>query len=439
MRIENELRDAGLGSAYVPPLPSPTASSPAARAALPIVELEVPPPSLLRFEGDVLTGPPSRVRRLRGPTTSEEHVKSMRGLVCSDAEDRPGVYRMVAADGEILYVGKSKRVRTRLLSYFRCAYPDEKGARILREAQGIEWEYAPSEFAALLGELRLIKRVRPRFNVAMKRDARHYAFIKITRAPAPKLLVVRGSGSEDGGVYYGPFQSASRLNDAVRELNDALGLRDCSLDTRMHFSDQRDLFDAELFPLARTPKCIRHEIAKCLGPCVGACSVGEYDERVLLARAFLDGSDDGPLDSLRARMEEASERLEFERAAAYRNKLHRLEVVRAQFARLRYAVETLSFVYSVPGAEGADRLYLVRRGRVRAEHPAPRTARDRARVAADLETIFGPVERASSAIPTHEIDELLLLSSWFRRFPDELERTRPPAAFAASLSAPRRR
>ena len=81
---------------------------------------------------------------------------------------------MLSSDGEVVYVGKSKRLRTRLLSYFRCAYPEDKGARILREAERIEWEYMPSEFAALLEELRSIKRYRPRFNVAMKRDGRNY-------------------------------------------------------------------------------------------------------------------------------------------------------------------------------------------------------------------------------------------------------------------------
>ena len=90
----------------------------------------------------------------------------MRAHVRATAKDRPGVYRMLSSDGEIVYVGKSKRVRTRLLSYFRCAFPEEKGARILREAERIEWEYTPSEFAALREELRLIKRLRPRFNVA---------------------------------------------------------------------------------------------------------------------------------------------------------------------------------------------------------------------------------------------------------------------------------
>lgn len=346
----------------------------------------------------------------------------MRATVRATATDRPGVYRMYSADGEIVYVGKSKRVRSRLLSYFRCAFPEEKGARILRQAERIEWEYLPSEFAALLEELRLIKKFRPRFNVALKRDGRHYAFIKLTHHPAPKLVVVRGPGQDDSAVYYGPFQGAARVNEAVRELSDALGLRDCAADQRMNFADQPELFS--IFP--RTPGCIRFEIRKCLGPCVGGCTVREYSERVNLARAFLDGADDGPIEQLRADMELASDRLEFERAASLRDKLRRLELLREQFGRLRFALESLSFAYTVPGYDGGDRVYLIRRGRVRAECPAPRTHGERALLRRLAEDVFGTVEHAASRIPTHEIDELLLLSSWFRRFPVELERTIAP-------------
>ena len=130
---------------------------------------------------------------LRLAPTSDAQLATMKGRVRADAADRPGIYRMLSDDGEVVYVGKSKRVRSRLLSYFRCAYPEEKGARILRAATQIEWDYEPSEFAALLAELRQIKRLRPRFNVAMKRDAQHYSFIKLAGAAAPKLLVVRGA------------------------------------------------------------------------------------------------------------------------------------------------------------------------------------------------------------------------------------------------------
>src|SRR5512132_1108471 len=312
------------------------------------------------------------ISRAERQPTSDAQLAIMRSTVRDGAADRPGIYRMLSSEGEVLYVGKSKKVRTRLLSYFRCAFPEEKGARIVREADRIEWEYTPSEFAALLEELRLIKRFRPRCNVAMKRDARHFAFIKLTRGPAPKLLVVRGAGADDAQIYYGPFNGAQRVSEAVRELNDALGLRDCRLDQPMHFADQPELF--QIFP--RTPGCIRHEIKKCLGPCVGGCTAMEYDERVRLVRSFLDGADDGPMETLRAEMQVASENMEFERAAVLRDKLARLEDLREQFIKFRFAVETLSFIYTVPGHDGDDRLYLIRRGRVRGEFAMPRSEQD---------------------------------------------------------------
>jgi excinuclease ABC subunit C len=218
----------------------------------------------------------------------------------------------------------------------------------------------------------------------------------------------------------------------VRELSDVLGLRDCAQDVRMHFADQRELF--EVGP--RTPRCIRHEIRKCLGPCVGASTAAEYAAQVALARAFLDGSSDLPMEVLRGKMEEASEEMLFERAAVYRDKLHRLEALREQFGRLRFAVETLSFVYTVPGhVDGEDRCYLIRRGRVREECAAPRDARERAQFDSLVAGVFAAPERNTAAVPTHEIDELLLLSSWFRRFPDELERVTRPEALLASRSA----
>src|SRR3982074_1719224 len=142
------------------------------------------------------------IPRVEPQPTSDAQLALMRSTVKDGAADRPGIYRMLSSEGEVLYVGKSKNVRSRLLSYFRCAYPEEKGARILRSAETIEWEYTPSEFAALLQELRLIKRFRPRYNSAMMRDARHYSFIKLTKGAAPKLLVVRGASTDDG-TYYG--------------------------------------------------------------------------------------------------------------------------------------------------------------------------------------------------------------------------------------------
>jgi excinuclease ABC subunit C len=361
--------------------------------------------------------PKSRTYKFKEPT-SEEQLTTMRAIVQATATNSPGVYRMLAADGEIIYVGKSKQIRARLMSYFRCAYPEEKGARILRDAARIEWDYEPSEFAALLKELRLIKQYRPRYNVAMKRDVRHYSFIKLTRGAAPKLHVVRGASGDDATLYYGPFMGAYQVEEAVRELSDVLGLRDCRSDQPMFFSDQHELFKS----MPRTPGCIRHEIKKCLGPCVAGCSTGEYNHQIALARAFLDGSSDGPIDTLRVQMEAASHLLQFERAALFRDKLARLELLREQFKRMRFAVETLSFVYHVPGYDGRDRTYLVRRGVVRAEIDTPKTRAQKNTLCQLVDDIFGSTEPTkSAAIPMHEIDELLLLSSWFRKHPSEME------------------
>ena len=343
----------------------------------------------------------------------------LRSHVRQSATDRPGVYRMLAEDGEVVYVGKSKRLRTRLLSYFRGEYPDHKGARIVREAARIDWTYTPSEFAALLEELRLIKRLRPRFNVALKRDARHYAFVSITRGTAPRLAVLRGIGTRVEGPVYGPFVGAQRLGDALRELSDSLGLRDCTHDRRMRYADQQEMFEMP----ERTPGCIRYEVGKCLGPCIAAVTAAVYEERVRQARRFFEGADDGPIERLQSAMQEASDRLAFERAASLRDKARRLEDLREQFERLRFAVETLSFSYHVPGVEGDDRVYLIRRGVVRADLPEPRTDGDTTSLADAARQLFAGPVLVPSGVPTHEIDELLVVASWFRTHPAELERT----------------
>ena len=188
----------------------------------------------------------------------------------------------------------------------------------------------------------------------------------------------------------------------------------------MRFSDQAEMFVGP----PRTPGCLRYEVKKCLGPCIAACSAVEYMVRVGMARAFLDGTDDSPVETLRSEMSSSSERLEYERAAAYRDKLHRLEALRQEFGRLRFAVEALSFVYTVAGSDGTDRVYVIRRGRVRGEMDAPRTMAERSALDQLLDETFGDATTGMQ-VPSHEIDELLLLSSWFRRFPDELARTTP--------------
>jgi excinuclease ABC subunit C len=373
---------------------------------------------------DDTTDGPATARKRKGRRQPVTDLDALRELVKASTQDRPGTYRFMGSEGEVLYVGKSKQLRTRLLSYFRAEWPHDKGARILWRAATIEWEYQPSEFASLLRELRLIKQLRPRYNWMMKRDARHYCFVKLTTGRAPKLLVTRDAAGDERGTYFGPYLSAGRVNAALRELSDVLGLRDCGTDVPMHFRDQEEL---PVITTPRTPGCIRHEIGKCLGPCVAAVTEQSYSTQLALARAFLDGSSDEPMRALEARMLAHAEAMEFERAAQMRDKLHALEQLRSQFERLRFAVETLTFVYPVTGHGKETRLYLIKRGTVRADIKAPESRREQLEFAEWSRRIFEVRDRQTRAIPTHEIDELLLLSSWFQRNPAELAQTLAPA------------
>jgi excinuclease ABC subunit C len=357
------------------------------------------------------------------PVAAAPAPATLRERVRASARNRPGTYRMLGEGGEVLYVGKSKQVRTRLLSYFRAKEGDKAG-RIIREAHDVAWEYEPSEFAALLRELQLIKRHRPRFNVRHKRDG-VYSFLKLTGGAAPRLAVVR-QVSDDEATYFGPFRGGRRIVDAVRELNDVLGLRDCRIGTPIHFADQRDLFFVD-----RAPRCHRHEVQLCCAPCAALCTREEYMHRVRMARAFLAGDADEPLRWLATRMAGAAERWEFEYAARLRDRARRLEMLRDDFSRLRDALDGLSFLYTVPGVDGDDRVYLVRRGTVRAEMAAPRTARERRAVRRIADRVFGEPEPSAALVTRNQVDEILLLEAWFRLRPQEREHTRghelPPA------------
>ena len=333
------------------------------------------------------------------------------------AENRPAVYRMLDATGRVVYVGKAKRLRSRLLSYFRARYPEDKAARILHTAADIQWDVMPSEFGALLGELRQIQRYRPVFNVRMNRN-RRVGFIKISAGAAPKLFV----GSSPGAGHdrhYGPFTRVGRLKESVRVLNDLLGLRDCALKMPVTFPGQGDLFASQT-----RAACLRHEVGHWAGPCAGLVTESEYRDRVNTAAAFLETRSMEPLDDVVTKMTLAGERQEFELAAYWRDRFDSLEWLLAASVRAHASVAALSFVYIDPGTYGDDRAYVIKHGTVRASAPAPHTPIER-------EAFNGLVEQHlnwepdSKAIPAESIDETLLLLQWFRRHPGALSSTVP--------------
>jgi excinuclease ABC subunit C len=323
---------------------------------------------------------------------------------------------MLSPGGRVLYVGKARKLRNRLLSYFRSEGPHDKATRILQAAHDIKWDYVPSEFAALLGELRQIRQHRPPYNVHMNRT-RRAILIKMSQGPAPKVYA--GSAVHAGDMRaYGPFASLGRTLDAVRTLNDLLGLRDCATSMPMSFATQGDLFGAP-----RQAGCIRHELGTCTAPCAAYIGEADYHARAEVAAGFLEGRTLQPLDRVVSQMTAAASAQDFERAARWRERFEQLEWLLAATSRARTAIDLLTFVYRDPGVFGDDRAYLVRRGVVIAACPWPDTPIERAAIAGVVQQELARPPESAWPLPLEHIDEILLVSSWFRRYPESLYRT----------------
>jgi excinuclease ABC subunit C len=349
----------------------------------------------------------------------------LRDKVRKGCPRHPGVYGMVDRNGELIYVGKAKCLRSRLLSYFRPKSRDPKAGRIVEHTFVIAWERASSEFAALLRELELIRRWQPRFNVQGQPGRRRRVYVCVGREPAPYVFTAARPPRTARHVF-GPVPSGDQAREAVRRVNDWFGLRDCPQAQEMIFADQR-----ELFPLPRAPGCIRHEIGQCLGPCAAVCSRADYAVQVRAAAAFLEGCDLAPLTKIESEMQAASAALQFERAAALRDKLTSLQWLTAHLARLREATQQ-SFVYPVSSVEGPDLWYVLHGGRVRAVLAAPHDTGKRRQARTLLETVYSSGTKKVENLSLDEIDSVMLAASWFRRNRAEQQRTLTFAqAFAA--------
>lgn len=348
---------------------------------------------------------------MRPNPTLREHIRAQ-------AENRPGVYRMYGPGDELLYVGKSVHLRTRLLSYFR-ASKGEKAWELISAAGRVSWEYVPNEFAALIHEMKLIQKWQPRFNVQHKRK-RIYAFVKVTREQAPRMLLVTRI-AEDGATYYGPFPRIGALARTIRELAHVLRLRDCPSTTPVFFDDQLEIFSG-----GRMPRCIRADLDSCLAPCCGRPTAAEYRQAVDVARRFLEGRAEQPLRELEQQMGAAAARMDFEYAALLRDRLERLRHFRDELLAFRGRVEDLTFTYRVPGFRGDDRIYLMRRGRIRKDLPYPKGARARERLARQIEEVYGETDPGLSGLEPEEAAEILLVARWFRMNPRERQRTMTP-------------
>jgi excinuclease ABC subunit C len=324
---------------------------------------------------------------------------------------------MVNAHGELIYVGKAKCLRTRLLSYFRRKSRDRKASRILQHTRVVVWEPVASEFAALLRELELIQRFRPRFNVHGQPLRRRRTYVCIGRPPAPYLFLA-SKPTGRASACFGPIPPGDTAREAVRRLNDWFGLRDCPQSQEMAFADQR-----ELFPILRAAGCLRYEIGTCLGPCAGGCTRTAYTERVRAVRAFLAGTNLSVLDRLKADMDAASAAFEFERAAGLRDKWQTLSWLRRQIDRWREVREQDPCIYPVRGPNGEDTWYLIQGGRVMAAFPGPRNGVEHHVRAQQIDKLHRKRKKtAAGPVPADEVDSVLLVAAWFRKHPAEAAR-----------------
>ena len=362
------------------------------------------------------------VQRVSGTRPAE-----LRTLVRRDCPRLPGVYGMVDAAGRLLYVGKAKVLRARLLSYFRTKSRDRKAARIIRLTRTILWEPCLHELGALVRELELIRRWRPQCNVQGQPTRRRPTYLCLGRRPAPQIFLARHP-TPDVMACFGPLFSGRRLTDTVRHLNDFFKLRDCPRHQEMIFADQQ-----ELFPVLRSPGCLRYEIGTCLGPCIGASTRAAYGSQVRAAFAFLAGKNPALADEVRKAMVQASADQHFEKAALLRDRAELMEWLERRLAHIRSLRERQSFIYTPKNTRDQTVWFVIHEGQVVSIFQEPQSRPEIQKALKCLEKVYRQEGVARSETAAREIDHIYLVLSWFRFRPAEKDELHPPARLLEQL------
>ena len=240
-----------------------------------------------------------------GPFDAEAFLKSV--------SQKPGVYRMLDAKGNALYVGKARNLKKRVTSYFRASGLASKTMALVSKIADVQITVTNSETEALLLEQSLIKQERPHYNVVL-RDDKSYPYIYLTdHKDFPRLAFHRGSKRKTGR-YFGPFPSASAVRESINILQKLFQIRQCD----------------NTFFKNRSRPCLQYQIQRCTAPCVGLIDAERYQEDVELAVMFLEGRSSQVLQIFKDNMQSASEDLDFERAAKYRDQITQLHRVQEQ-------------------------------------------------------------------------------------------------------------
>jgi excinuclease ABC subunit C len=223
---------------------------------------------------------------------------------------QPGVYRMYNAQEEVIYVGKAKNLKKRVSSYFRMNVDNAKTRSLVLQIANMDVTVVNSETEAFLLENNFIKKYKPRYNVVM-RDDKSYPFIFLSDHQHPRLSFHRGPQKKKG-EYFGPYPSAGAVRESLRSMQRIFPVRQCE----------------DSYYRARSRPCLQYQMQRCSAPCVeGYVSDEEYNEQIDLARLFLKGKNQQVIGTLVDKMEKASEALNFEAAARYRDQINTLRKV----------------------------------------------------------------------------------------------------------------
>ncbi len=268
--------------------------------------------------------------------------------------DRPGVYLMKDGSGTVLYVGKAQSLRNRVRSYWQKQSPYGEAHRIrtvIDRVADVEYTLTDSVSEALLLENNLIKRYKPRFNVRLK-DDKSYPYIKITLADDFPRIERTRKLPNDGSRYFGPYASASSVDEAMNLVRRLFPFRTCTIDIR----------DGER---ALQRPCLLYHIKRCQGPCIQAISKADYRHDVEQVELFLEGRQETLVRELRRQMDQAAERTEYERAAALRDKVRAIERTMESQKMAAFARTDLDCVgLAREGAQAAVQLFTVRNGKL---------------------------------------------------------------------------
>ena len=280
----------------------------------------------------------TEVPALTGHDLIADYVKRLDGS--------PGVYRMLDAQSRVLYVGKARNLKARVSNYARPSGHSGRIARMISETASMMFLTTRTETEALLLEQNLIKQLKPRYNVLL-RDDKSFPNILVSRTHGfPQIKKHRGAKTEKGS-YYGPFASAGAVNRTLNQLQRVFLLRNC---TDSQFE-------------SRTRACLLYQIKRCSGPCVGLISAADYAASVADAERFLSGKSTALQESLKTEMQAASDAMEFEKAAALRDRIRALTAVQTvQGINPRTVTEADVVALHMEGGQACVQVFFIRAG-----------------------------------------------------------------------------